>query len=417
VRKLGGALAILLVSLAVPAGAGAWTKLTPDSLQNIVDPAVAVLAGGGELIAYREPNAGRLKVIVGGKTKTLASGLASVGDPQVLQLPDGSLTLYAAEASGVVSYASSDGGATWAGPTKIASTTLGDVQAAALRKNGTPLFSQDGTEFVNVYQGAGGETMHNLFPHCCGYAESLAVDAKGVAQIAFWSNATGRTGFLYGKLSAAGALAGSLRTLSKGATIPRDNRVPLVADGRGDTFVGISNGYPTSTSFVVDTLRNGATAHSVMLAKGTFSGPQPLMALATDPAGRLWAVWTQGGSLWAAQSRSAGAHFGAAVEAALPGSDYQLEAAARQDGSVDAILNTGSALRSQQLLPGLTVVATATGVRVLDDGFPVAGATIVAAGKSVKTGAAGTASLGKVAPHTPISVHAAGYTPATARSA
>ena len=96
----------------------------------------------------------------------------------------------------------------------------------AFSKDGTALFSQDGTGFVNVYQG---DAVHNVFPHCCGYAESLAVDSTGLAQIAFWSNATGRAGFLYGKLDAAGALAGSLRNLSTGETIPRDNRVPLVA--------------------------------------------------------------------------------------------------------------------------------------------------------------------------------------------
>ena len=45
----------------------------------------------------------------------------------------------------------------------------------AVRPDGTVLFSQDGTGFVNVFQGLNGEVVHNAFPFCCGYAESLAV--------------------------------------------------------------------------------------------------------------------------------------------------------------------------------------------------------------------------------------------------
>jgi hypothetical protein len=338
--------------------------------------------------------------------------LAGVGDPQIVQLPNGTLTLFAADQDGVVSYTSSNGGATWSGPGKTASKDTGDVQAAAVRKDGTPLFTQDGTGFLNVFQGAAGESMHNIFSNCCGYAESLAVDSHGLAQIAFWSNATGKTGYLYGKLGADGSLAG-LRTISSGETVSRDNRVPLVADGKGDTFVSFANGYPTSSSFVVETMRGGATAHMVMLAKGSFSGNEPLMALAVDSANRVWAVWTQGRSVWAARSRSAGAHFGAAVHVGEPGSAYELEAAANPDGSVAAAVNTGSSLQSERLLPGLTVQASTQGVRVLDDGFPVPGATVHAAGKTAKTDASGTAALGNLPPHSAVSVTAAGYAPAS----
>ena len=165
---------------------------------------------------------------------------------------------------------------------------------------------------------------------------------------------------------------------------------------------------------MVETLRGGATAHKVTLASGHFSGNEPLLALDVDKRGRLWAVWTQGGSLWGARSRSHGAHFGAAVHVALPGSGYDLEAAATPDGSVTAIVNDGSALRSQQLLPGLTVQASSQGVRVLDDGFPVLGASVHAGGKTVKTDAAGRANLGTLAHHTAVSVTAAGYAPASA---
>jgi hypothetical protein len=412
VRKPGVALVGSIVVLVMSPAAGAWTKLTAGNLENTVDPSVIVLANGKQAIAYREPKARAVVAIVDGKTRAVASGLAGVGDPQIVQLPSGMLDLFAADQDGVVSYASSDGGATWTGPGKTASKDTGDVQSAAVRKDGTPLFAQDGTGFLNIFQGAAGESMHNIFSRCCGYAESVAVDSHGLAQIAFWSNAAGKSGYLYGKLGADGSLAG-LRTLSVGETVSRDNRVPLVADRKGDAFVSFANGYPTSSSFIVETLHGGATVHKVSLAKGPFSGNEPLMALAVDSGNRLWAVWTQGHSVWAARSRSAGAHFGAIVRVGEPGSAYQLEAAANADGSVDAIVNTGSMLQSQRLLPGLTVQASTQGVRVLDDGFPVAGATVRAAGKTVKTGANGRAALGNLPPHSAVSVTAPGYAPAS----
>ena len=142
-----------------------------------------------------------------------------------------------------------------------------------------------------------------------------------------------------------------------------------------------------------------------------FKQPDPHMALSVDDTGRVWALWTQDGAVWAARSRSHGASFGAAVQAMAPGSVYQLEAGALHNGSVDAVVNTGANLQDQRLLPGLTVKATKTAARVLDDGFPVAGATVKGGGRTLKTNAAGTVSLAGVKRRTPMAVSAAGYTP------
>jgi hypothetical protein len=410
VRK-GSALAGVVLLLAFVPSAGAWSKVSSGGLDNAVDPSPLVLANGKLLVAYREPKARAVVVSIAGAKRTVATGLAAVGDPRLVLLPNGTITLFVADQDGVVTYTSSNGGASWTGPGKTASKDTGDVQGAAARKDGTPLFSQDGTGFLNVFQGTGGEVSHNLFSPCCGYAESLAVDSHGLAQVAFWSNATGHAGYLYGKLNAAGALAGGLRTLSNGQTAERSDRVPLAVDASGDTFVSFANGYPAPTSYVVETLRSGAAAHKVTLASGNFSGNEPLMALGVDSAGRLWAVWTQGASLWAARSRSHGAHFGAAVQVALQGSSYDLEAGAAPDGSVTAIVNDGSSLLSERLLPGLTVQPAPHGVRVLDDGFPVPGATVHGGGKTAKTDASGHANLGTAPSHTQVSVSAAGYAP------
>jgi hypothetical protein len=317
--------------------------------------------------------------------------------------------LYASGPSGVVRYSSADGGATWSAPQKTLSTDVGDVQAAALRADGTPLFSQDGTGFVNVFTGEDGQSVVNAFPFCCGYAESLAVDASGFAQIAFWSNATGQGGYLYGPIGGPYAnLTGGKDSLSN------DARVPLVADGAGNTILAFQTGYPNADAFVVSTFRGGKAQGTVRFA-GKYSQPDPHMALAADSSNRLWAVWTRQGAVWAARSRSHGAHFGAAVHVGEPGSVYQLEAGARPDGSVDVVANAGANLQLQHLLPGLTAVASAGSVRVLDDGFPVAGATIRGGGRTLHTNSAGRASLAGLRHGTRLSVSAPGYTGTSAR--
>jgi hypothetical protein len=80
---------------------------------------------------------------------------------------------------------------------------------------------------------------------------------------------------------------------------------------------------------------------------------------------------------------------------------------------VTALVNDGSALRAQRLLPGLTVQVSSQGVRVLDDGFPVPGATVRADSKRAKTDASGRANLGTLAHGTTVFVSAAGYAPAS----
>jgi hypothetical protein len=393
--------------LVLAPAAAAWTKLTGDTLQNIVDPSVVVLPSGLEVIAYREPVAGNFKVIHDGATSTVVSGRPIVGDGVILQT-GGGLTLLFSDEQGVVRSTSSDGGATWNAPVKTQATAVGDVQAGAVRPDGTTLFSQDGTSFLNVF--AGGAAGANAFPFCCGYAESLAVDSAGLAQIAFWSNATGQSGYLYGPIG------GPYTNLTGGKeSLSNDARVPLVADLSGNTFVAWQTGYPTADAFVVSSYRGGALQRTVKFT-GKYAQPDPAMALSVDASGRLWAVWTRAGSVWAARSRSHGAHFGAAVHVAKPGSTYQLEAGARPDGSVDVVANTGSNLQSQRLLPGLTVSASGGFARVSDDGFPVAGATLKGGGKTLKTNAAGRAKLAGVKRRTLLAVLASGYAATSLRT-
>ncbi len=81
------------------------------------------------------------------------------------------------------------------------------------------------------------------------------------------------------------------------------------------------------------------------------------MALSVDAQDRLWAAWTGQGAVHVARSRTHGMDFGATVSLAVPGTAYQISAVAipGTTGKIDVIVNTGSSLIEQQLLPGLSV--------------------------------------------------------------
>ena len=420
--RLLGALAAALV---LAPAAGAWTRLTPETLANTAEPSVLRLASGAELVGWRDDKAGAVRMLrlPGSDVQTLVSGYASVGTPRFVQLPDGSLAAYFGGAGGVSRLTSTDGGVTWSDPALTASLDTAEVTSAAVRSDGTALFIQEGTGYVNLFQGPfGAEALHNLFVPCCGYAGTLAVDSEGLAQVAFWSNATSPTGFVYEKLGVDGSPGGPPVSLSGAAeTIPRDDRVPLVADGLADTFLAWSPGYPTSAAVNVTTFRGGAAVRTVKVAAGGFGGPDPHMALAVDPSNRLWAVWTRRGAVWAARSRTGGAGFGAAVRSGFPGGrqSYRLAALATGAG-LDAFVNLngsggGDALWSEHLLPGLTIVVEKPGVRVLDDGFPVAGASLRGGGHTAMTDVKGSAPLAGFPEHALVKVTKAGYAPTSFR--
>jgi hypothetical protein len=416
------ALAALLGLVAVPAASAAWTTISTVTVANTMRPGVLRTASGTELAAYSDGSSA-LKVWSSATgDHTVATGLLSVGKPVLVQLPSGAVELYAPATTagfaqqGVLRWESTSDGASWSGPVATGSTSIGDVQAAVVRPDGTPMFAQDGTFGVVVYQGLNGELAHTVFGVCCGYGESLAVDTSNYAQIAFWSNANPFPSlFVYEGLDATGAQAGPGRAFGQPTTAPRDDGVPLVADGLGNTFMGWSGGYPTSTSFAVNTFRGGNLVYSTVAAGGTFAGGDPHMALAVDPSNRLWAVWTQGGAVHARRSRSAAHHFGAATVASLGSTTaYQLAAVALPNGSVAVYVDTGSSIERTVLLPGLTVNATASAVTVTDDGAGVK-ATLNGGGHTVKTSAAGKASLAAFRHGTRITVTAAGYAAAAFR--
>lgn len=375
------------------------------------------------MVAYDVESTGSVDVIdAGATTHTVVSGWPSVSDPQLVRKPDGTIYLYVGGSTpdlhtqGALRFASIDGGSTWSGPVKTnAASTIGDIQASALRRDGTPLFTQDGTGFINVYQGDNGGTAHNAFNLCCGYDESLAVDTSGLAQLAFWSNATGKSGYLYETLDATGAPTGAPVNLAAGTDAqvqPGANRIPLVAGGAGNTFMA----WPGAKHVTIAVLGAGKVRRKFGIRT---AGAPKQIALAVEPdGGKLWVVWTQGKYLWGTRLRDA-AHGSApvVVRIALPANrtPYALEAIGLA-GEVQAVVNVsgtpGNALWRNVLLPGLAAHASKKPkptVKVRDDVAPVKGAILRGGGKVAHTNAKGIASLKGFKRHARVKVTKPGF--------
>jgi hypothetical protein len=413
---------LLVASSAAPA-ASSWRTLA-SGVNNTVVPSMLVTHAGTELVSFESPAAGTISVArAGGAPHAVVTGDPIVGQTQLVQLPDGSIQLYFPNGSGVVRLTSTNDGTSWTGPIQTHSTDVGGVVGATVGPDGTPYFVQDGTGFVNVFRGLDGQTVQNVFPRCCGYAASIAVDSTGVVRVAFYSNADSDGKFVVEQL---GSDLAPTATTELTTTAPRDDRVPLVADSAGFTYLGWAPGYPSATAFSVEPFQGAARKTSGMHAGAKFTGGDPHMALSVDPADRLWAAWTGQGRVQVTRSRTHAAHTGALVSAKLSGTAYDLSAVGLPGkvGAVDVIVNTGSSLVEQKLEPGLSVrtyrkvkkvgkkTIVTHYVQALDDRTPVGGATFRIGGHTFHANAMGTARVpgghGKAA--------AAGYVGASFRT-
>ena len=386
--------AVALAALVLAPAAGAWTTLGSGVLNTEV-PSLLVTQSGTLLESFAAHDSGTVSVVRnGGAPKTVVTGDATANRTQLVQQPNGALQLYYPNPQGVGRMTTTDDGQTWTGPIQTQSHTTGPVEGAAVGADGAPYFAQDGTGFVNVFRGLDGEQVENVYTRCCGYHESLAVDTSGLAQIAFYSNADPDAATVYESLGA--DLAPAAPTVLKPVA---EHEAPLVADRSGNTFLAWAPGYPTATTLSVVPFRNGAPSGDGVSFRGPFSGPEPHMALAVDGSDRLWLVWTQGGKLHAARSRTHGVSFGATVAVAEPSTVYELAAAgiAAGVGTVAVVVNTSTSLVQQFLKPGLSVrvyrKGTSEYAQALDDGFGVGGAAFRIGGRTIKANGAGRAKV------------------------
>jgi hypothetical protein len=393
---------VALAALVLAPAASAWTQLA-GNVQNTVVPSLLRTQAGTILASYETPGANTVSISRNGAAaKVVVTTGGITGRTQLVQQPSGAIQLYFPNAQGVGRMTSTDDGASWTGPIQTQSHTVGPVESATLLPDGTPLFTQDGTGFVNVFRGLNGEAVKNVYTRCCGYHESIAADTSGLVEVAFYSNADPDGA------SVVEPLGGDLSPTGSTPLKPvAEHEAPLVSDRSGNTFLAWAPGYPQATSFHVVPFRAGAPAGDGVTFAGTFSGGDPHMALSVDGSDRLWALWTERGVLHAARSRSHGAHFGATVSVPLPGTAYGLAALgiATGVGTADVVVNAGSTLMEQTVEPGLSVrtfkkvkkVGKKTVVRwfaqALDDGFGVGGASFSEGSRKAKADATGTANL------------------------
>src|SRR5439155_611634 len=150
--------------------------------------------------------------------------------------------------------------------------------------------------------------------------------------------------FVYESLGADLSPAGST---SLKPTAPHDDRVPLVADRSGSTFMAWPPGYPTATSLIVVPFRSGQPGGDGVTFPGRFTGGDPHAALAVDGQDRLWAVWTVGGGVPSALRprllRAAGVRAAVAARVARAGADHAAAAAGALDRVLERVEQRGLA--------------------------------------------------------------------------
>jgi len=476
VARALGLLAALLTLVLLPALAGAtkpgvWTAVTSADGANIDQVGLVRTPDGTLHVAWTRRTPGnsaqsdlmQTPIAAGGAVgtaQTLASGWDGVGSPAIARAADGSLLIVAGATSsldpGAISdfgaWRSTDGGASWAQVAGNAALGGGfsDTPGLAFGSDGaTPFFAWGTTYGLWVHRGLSATPATGNFQagngfDCCGYDPGMALDGEGGQLVVGWySNATNHQGvFAQAVDQATGNPVGAAKLMPGSVTtyggVPSSSaslaRTPVVGrPGRAGVFLAYAGGYPTTTKVVV--WRFGASRSSVVARRAAGLDD---VALAADPTGRLWAVWSGGTRVYARRSNSKLSSWGAVVSVPArkgTGSIFKLAGSA-QSGVLDVLgafaPNAGNGVQTwaTQLQPGLTLTtapaklavggrgAQAISLKVTDAGVPVGGAKVTLAGRSARTGRGGTAvlALGPFAHRTRLTARAthAGYVSATA---
>jgi hypothetical protein len=197
------------------------------------------------------------------------------------------------------------------------------------------------------------------------------------------------------------------------------NRTSLTGRiGAGGVYLFYGQGYPTFKTLALWKV-DIARPHLVLKANRNEHAN-----VAAAPNGRLWLMWEQEGTIYAARTNRSASRLGA-VNALRPPSGasiYRLNGEGSA-GPLDLVANLqaagGQALWHQQVWPKLSLSGSRSGTkivfRVTDAGDAIAGATVKAGRKTLRTNAAGRATLAQ-APSGRVRATAskAAYTGATA---
>lgn len=449
------AIVLVMVLLVWPGRAGAgspgtWSDVTGPTGTNLTQ--VGLVRGPGDTlhVAWVRESSGTpgkddLVVTqlsaggVRGAVVAVQSGWGALNDPALvfsgtqLQVFFGGIRgAYAGDPVQGLRWATSASGSVWtlqagAIDNVAGHFAYGSPVNAVRAPSGVPFFTWYGAPGVFVHRSTSGGSpdygFHALIGGaCCGYHSNLAYDALGDDLWVAWaSNASGKVGLWIAPVSqASGAPAGAatllpLSTTSFGGSPSfsvMGSRVPITGRPAGldGVFVAYPTGYPGTTKVRLWKVAPGAVSSQVIAAG---KAPKGQVAVAADPNGRVWVIWSQRDGararVFARRSNPTVTTFGAPVSFRTPpgtATVYHLAAAAQQ-GRLDVLAHlAGSkpeATWHTQLKPGLTVIVKPTKVKVgkkavikvtvRDAGQALKGALVMIGTKKKLTGSSGVAKI------------------------
>ena len=437
---------VLVVTASAAAGPrGQWTRL-PGTVINFAEPGLARTGDGVLHVVYTRKNGTKEDLVhlevspkgnVGPDAVALG-GWSSMSHPDLLRMPDGSLRAFfggirstnAGETNNAMNTATAPAsGAPWAlKPGKAAQATYAyatGVAGAGLAKDGTPISTWSGSPGLGFHYGIDASTPDGKIPQtgCCLYTPEVAVDsASGQAWVGFHSNENAGPGLFVNAIGPNGPQGA--RRLAQGSVVGKSsiypgNRTSLSGRiGAGGVYLFYGQGYPT---FKTLALWKVDTAKPRLVIK---ADRNEHANIAAAPDGRLWLMWEQNGTIYAARTNRSASRLGA-VNAIRPPSGatiYRLNGEGSA-GPLDLIANMqaagGQSLWHQQVWPKLSLTGSRSGTkivfRVTDAGDTVAGATVRAGGKTLKTNGSGRATLAAApAGRVQATASKAAYAPATA---
>jgi hypothetical protein len=198
-------------------------------------------------------------------------------------------------------------------------------------------------------------------------------------------------------------LGGSNSTFQGARIISSQNgRVPMAERSQGGLFVAYHTGYPTSNR--VRVWRIGGAIKTIARMKGIGE-----VAIAADPNGRLWGVWTRMGRIYARRSNRSVTRWGKTVTMRFPKDTVGVTTvqADAQAKVVDVLAHSqqvgNSGFFHTQMRPGISFRArprrfpreerTTVTFKTKDAGDPLANSRITVAGERCTTNAQGVCSI------------------------
>jgi len=425
---VAGAVAVLVLAASASGGPrGQWTRL-PGTVINFAEPGLARTSDGVLHVVYVRNDGPRRDLVHVGVSPAGAVGADTVAldnwsamsHPDLLRMPDNTLRAFfggirstsAGETNNAMNTATAPAsGTAWTlKPGRAAQALYAyatSVTGAALARDGTPISTWSGTPGLGYHYGIDPNQPDRMVPQssCCLYGPDIAVDAaSGQAWVGFHSLESGSPG-LYVNAIGPGGPEGGRRlapgSVEGGSSKAPGNRTSLTGRiGAGGVYLVYGQGYPTYDTLALWKVDTARPQLVVRAADNEHAN------VAAAPEGRLWLMWERRGTIYATRTNKAATRIGAVNTLRPPsvGTIFRLNGEGSA-GPLDLIANVSAGgqqgLWHQQVWPKLQLTASSRKAgrgrvitfRVLDAGDPVAGASVRAGGRTLRTSARGTAVL------------------------